>query len=333
MIYKELGKSGIKVSVVTMGTWSMGGDPQWGERNDAAAIAAIQAGLDHGINYIDTALTYGLGHSERIVGQAIRGRRSEVVLQTKCGLSADTDTQEGTFHFERYDGVKLLRNLSRKAIRKNAEESLKNLGTDYIDMYMTHWQSVEPFFIPISETMDTLLELKKEGKIRAIGVSNVTPAHVEEYLKYGRIDLIQEKYSMLDRENVEKSLMPIAERHQMTLQAYSPLEQGLLTGRVSMDTVLPAGDVRNRNAWYKPENRIRAVRMLDGWKPLSDKYQCSLTDLVIAWTLAQSFTMNVLTGGRKPQHVIENAAGGSLALDRADVLRMTQDIDRLQQPG
>ncbi len=327
MIYREIGKSGMKASAVSLGTWAAGGDAAWGGKNDEMAIEAIKAGIDSSINLIDTAPSYGFGHSERLVGKAIKGRRQEILLSTKCGLCWDTD--EGSLLLER-DGRKVYRNLSRRAIKKGAEESLKNLDTDYIDIFITHWQSVEPFLVPVSETMEALLELKKEGKIRAIGISNVTPEHVEEYLKYGRVDLIQQRYSMLNKVVVERDLLPLCEKHGITLQAYMPLEQGLLTGKITMDSVLEEWNVRNRTSWYLPENRIKVITMLNGWKGLCEKYRCEISQLVIAWTIAQSERVNALCGGRKAHHVIENAKAGDVVLEGSDIEKMDRDIGRLE---
>jgi methylglyoxal reductase len=323
MIYREIGKSGLKASAVGLGTWAAGGDTAWGGRDDESAIEAINAAIESGINLIDTAPAYGLGHSEELVGKAVKGRRSDLIISTKCGLRWDSD--EGTLHMER-DGVVIRRNLSKKSIKKDAEDSLRRLGTDYIDIFITHWQAIEPFKTPIAETMDALLELKKEGKIRAIGASNVAPEHIEEYLKLGHVDLIQERYSMLTRENVEKNLLPLCEKHNITMQAYMPLEQGLLTGKVTMDTVLPDYDLRHRIPWYKPENRIKVINMLDGWKPLCEKYSCEVSQLVIAWTIHRSEKINALCGGRKQRHVAENARAGEILLESSDVMKMNGDI-------
>jgi methylglyoxal reductase len=326
MLYREIGKSGIKVTAISLGTWAAGGDSGWGGPNDEMAIKAIETAIDNGINLIDTAPAYGFGHSEQLVGKAIKSRRSNLIISTKCGLRWNTD--EGSLFLQR-DGKKIYRNLSKKAIKQGADESLRNLNTDYIDIFITHWQSVEPYKTPISETMEALLELKKEGKIRAIGISNVTPEHVEEYMKYGQVDLIQEKYSMLTREHVEKNILPLCEKHNITMQAYMPLEQGLLTGKVTMDTVISDTDIRNKILWYKPENRIKIINMLQGWKSLCEKYNCEISHLVIAWTIAQSDKINVLCGGRKPQHVSENAKAGKITLESDDIAKMNKDLASL----
>lgn len=327
MRYREIGRSGLQGSVVSLGTWAAGGDASWGGRDDAQAIEAIQAALDVGINWIDTAPAYGLGHSEQLVGQAIRSRRSEALIATKCGIV--WDTHEGSFLIER-DGKRFYRNLSKKAVIAGAEQSLRDLGTDTIDLFITHWQAVEPFKTPIAETMEALLELKQAGKIRAIGVSNVTAEQVQEYLKYGQIDLIQQKYSLLTRTDVETNLLPLCEEHKITLQAYMPLEQGLLSGKVTMETLVPEGDVRNRNPWYKPENRIQVVEVLDSWAPLCEKYRCDISHLAIAWVIARSGQTNALCGGRKVSHVKENARAAEIVLDRGDLAKMSDDVVKLQ---
>ena len=327
MQYREIGKSGLLGSVVSLGTWAAGGDASWGGRDDAQAIEAIQAALDQGINWIDTAPAYGLGHSEQLVGQAIRGRRADALVATKCGIT--WDTEEGSFLIAR-DGKRFYRNLSKKAVLEGAEQSLRDLGTDYIDLYITHWQAVEPYKTPISETMEALLDLKQAGKIRAIGVSNVTPEHVQEYLQCGQIDLIQQKYSLLTRTDVEVNLLPLCETHSITLQAYMPLEQGLLSGKVTLETQIPEGDVRNRNPWYKVENRVQVIEVLESWAPLCEKYACEISQLAIAWVIARSAQSNALCGGRKVSHVQANARASEIILDAADVAQMTVDIARLQ---
>lgn len=197
-----LGPSGIECSAIGLGTWAMGGW-MWGGGDNAAAEAAIQASLDAGVTLIDTAPAYGLGRSESIVGTALKGRRHEAVIATKCGLV--WHTQKGTHFFEE-DGHPVYRYLGRESIFHECEESLKRLQTDYIDLYITHWQDSTT---PVAETMDALLALKKEGKIRAIGVSNVSPETLAEYLRHGPVDAAQERYSLIDRE-IEQTLAPCA---------------------------------------------------------------------------------------------------------------------------
>ena len=205
----RLGSSGIACADVGLGTWAMGGW-MWGGSDDAAAVAAIRASLDAGVSLIDTAPAYGLGHAETLVGQALVGRRHEAVIATKCGLV--WHTQQGTRFFDE-EGQPVYRHLGRESIFHEVEQSLKRLQTDYIDLYITHWQDATT---PVEETMGALLELKQQGKIRAIGVSNVDAPTLTEYLKHGPVDAIQERYSLIDRE-IESTLLPLCRQHDIAV--------------------------------------------------------------------------------------------------------------------
>jgi methylglyoxal reductase len=322
MLYKQIGQSDLKASVVALGTWAIGGGSWWGQNDDKESIKTIQAAISQGVNLIDTAPVYGFGHSEEVVGKAIKDRRSQVLISTKCGLRW-TD-QKGSYYFSR-DGKDVYKNISKQGIKNDVEMSLKRLETDYIDIYFTHWQSVEPFLIPVSETMEALVELKKEGKIRAIGASNVTGEHIEEYVKYGQLDIIQEKYSIIDR-RTEKELLPLAKKHHITFQAYSPLEQGLLTGKMTKDYRPEAGSARSGKKWYEPQNLAKVVDMLAGWQDLCKKYECTPTHLVIAWLIAQGENVNVLCGARKIEQLEDNIKGADIILATEDVQRMRESV-------
>lgn len=314
MRYRNLGKTDIKASVVSLGAWAIGGDSAWGTNDDQESVRTIEQALDCGVNLVDTAPVYGFGHSEEIVGKAIAGKRHSYVLQTKCGLT--WESKEGTFQLER-DGYTVLRNLSPASVRADLEASLRRLKTDYIDVYITHWQSVEPFFIPIEKTMEELNKFVKEGKVRALGASNVTPEQVEEYSKYGRLALIQEKYSMLDPK-IEAELMPLCNKLGITVQAYSPLERGLLTGKIKMDTEV-SGLAKGWIRWFAPEERGKVLALLEKFEPLCKKYNCSPGNLAIAWTAAQTETINVLCGARKTSQIADNAKGADILLSKEDV--------------
>ena len=321
----EIGKSGIKVSAMGMGTWAVGGGTWWGENDDNRSIEAIRQALAGGITWVDTAPVYGFGHSEEVVGKALRGCRDQVVLSTKCGLQWDNTS--GTFHFSR-DGHEVYRDLSPKGLRRDLENSLKRLGTDYIDVYYTHWQSQGPSAVLIEDTMGELMKMKAEGKIRAVGASNVTISHLKEYLKYGPLDVIQEKFSMVDR-NLEQELLPFCLSNGITVQTYSPLEQGLLTGKIGMDYQVKPGEVRENRKWWIRENRKLVLDMLAGWSDLAQKYQTTVGNLVIAWTMAHCKNFNVLCGARKPEQVSENLKACSFILEKADIERMTKDSDAI----
>ena len=322
MKYMKIGKSDIEVSKIALGTWAIGGGSWWGDNDDMESIKTIHAALDLGINFVDTAPVYGMGHSEEVVGKAIADRRNKVILSTKCGLMFDRT--EGSYYFSR-DGKDVYKNLSKGAIIDSVEHSLRRLNTDYIDILYTHWQAVEPFLVPVEETMEALMTLKKQGKIRAIGGSNMSSWHIEEYIKYGELDIIQEKYSLIDK-RVEKEILPCSTQHGVTFQAYSPLEQGLLTGKIRKDFVPEQGSSREGKKWYRPENLPKIVDGVDSWKNLCDKYNCTYGNLAIAWVAAQNPLVNVLCGARKVEQITDNAKAGDIILTPEDVEQMRQSI-------
>lgn len=235
-----LGNTDIALSRMGLGTWAIGGGPAWnGNLDMQVCIDTIVEAHRCGINLIDTAPGYNFGNSEVIVGQALKKLpRNEMVVETKCGIVWE---REGSL-FNKVGDRQLYKNLSPDSIRKEVDASLQRLGIDYIDIYMTHWQSVPPFFTPIAETVGVLNALKAEGKIRSIGAANVDVSHIREYLKHGELDIIQAKYSILDRA-LETELLPLCREHGIVVQVYSPLEQGLLTGTITRDYV-PAGRAR-----------------------------------------------------------------------------------------
>ena len=318
----KIGHSDLEVSKIALGTWAIGGGSWWGTNDDNESIKTIRTAVDKGINLVDTSPEYGFGHSEEVVGKAIKPVRNQVVLSTKCGLMFDRTV--GSYYFSR-DGFDVYKNLTKQAIIDSVDQSLKRLGTDYIDILFTHWQSVEPFIVPIEETMEALMALKKAGKIRAIGGSNMSAWHIEEYIRYGELDIIQEKYSLIDR-RIEKEILPAAEKYGVTFQAYSPLEQGLLTGKIRKDYVPELGSSRDGKKWYKQENLSKIVDGVDSWLPLCDKYGCTLGNLAIAWVAAQSNNMNVLCGARKLEQIEENALAGNITLETEDVAFMRDSI-------
>ncbi len=325
LIQRKIGQSDLKSAVLSMGSWAIGGGSWWGENDDTTSIKAIHKAIDSGVNWIDTAPVYGFGHSEEIVGKALKDMRNKVIISTKGGLQ--WYNEKGSKHFTR-DGRHVYRDLSAQGLRRDLEYSLKRLNTDYIDIYYTHWQSIEPGFTPIEETMYELMKMKQEGKIRAIGASNVSLENLKEYTRHGQLDVIQEKYSMLDR-RIERELLPFCEDHQITLQTYSPIEQGLLTGKIKSDYVISPGDVREDKKWWQAENRKLATDMLAGWNDLTEKYNCSIGNLVIQWTVSQSQNLNVLIGARKLEHVEENMKAAQIVLEAADIQRMTQDANAI----
>ena len=324
MEMRDIGQSGISTNGFALGCWAMGGGEWWGSNDDEMSVKTILRGLELGINWIDTARVYGFGHSEEVIGQALKQTdRSRFILSTKCGIQWYDDG--GEVHTTK-EGHTIRRDLSPRAIRRDLELSLKTLGTDYIDIYYTHWQCKTYGMVPVAETMGELLKMKKEGKIRAIGASNVDTAVLKDYEAAGGLDAIQEKFSILDRK-AEPELLPFCEERGITLQTYSPIEQGLLAGKVSDDYIPKKGDVREGKVWWKPENIRTANEMLAGWKDLTDKYGCTFANLCIKWNSMASPNINVLCGARKLSQIEDTAKSMDIPLSQEDFLRMRRDAD------
>ncbi len=310
MLVREIGSSGLHASAIGLGTWAIGGW-MWGGTDEAKSIAAIRAAMDEGISLIDTAPAYGQGLAEEIVGKAIKGRRDEVVLATKCGLV--WHTRKGS-HFFDYDGRPVHRYLGAESIRHEVELSLRRLGTDHIDHYITHWQDPST---PIAETMDTLQALKAEGKIRSIGASNVSAAELENYLGTGGLDAIQEEYSMVKRD-IETSLLPMATQHGVSTLSYSSLALGLLSGKIGPDRVFEGDDQRKDNPRFSEANRVKVARLMDAIALVAEEHGATLAQIVIAWTIQQPGITFALCGARNPQQASENARAGRVRLSQAE---------------
>jgi methylglyoxal reductase len=313
MLYHKLGPSGIEVSAVGFGAWAIGGW-MWGGADEQQATLAIHAALDHGINLIDTAPIYGFGRSEEIVGRAIAGRRDKVVIATKCGMVWDREEGEFFFHSSA-EGIsmrpaekKVYKCLRPDSIREELDRSLQRLGTDHVDLYQTHWQEKTT---PIADTMATLVKLKEQGKIRAIGVCNATAAQMAEY---GPLDSDQEKFSLLDREIEQNGNLAYCREHGMGVLPYSPLANGLLTGKIRPDRQFGPGDLRRGNRRFTAANVERVNAMLDQLRPLAERHRASIAQLVIAWTFSQPGVACVLCGARDARQAMENAAAGDIRL-------------------
>ncbi|MDH4450663.1 MAG: aldo/keto reductase [Rhodoferax sp.] len=318
MKMSQLGSSGIACSSVGLGTWAMGGW-MWGGSDDVGAISAIHASLDAGVNFIDTAPAYGLGHAEELVGHALKGRRDKVVLATKCGLV--WHTQKGT-HFFNEEGHDVYRYLGKDSIAYELEQSLARLKTDYVDLYFTHWQDETT---PIEETMGALLDLKRQGKIRAIGISNANETILSKYLEYGPVDAIQERYSLLDRE-LEQDVIPLCRKHNVSVHGYSSLALGLLAGPIPPTRVFEGDDQRRDNPRFSPANRERLAAFFQAIEPIRAAHGCSFGQLMIAWSLSRIDL--ALCGARKPAQAQDNAGAGALELAAHDLERITTEAAR-----
>ena len=310
-LIREIGRSGVRASAVGLGTWAIGGW-MWGGTDEAQSITAIQASLDAGVTLIDTAPAYGLGRSEEIVGKAIAGCRDKAVIATKCGLV--WHTRKGK-HFFDQDGKPVHRYLGRDAIIHVVEESLRRLGTDYIDLYITHWQDPTT---PIEETVAALDDLKQAGKIRAVGASNVNRSELEHYVQTGALDAIQERFSMIDRE-IEQDLLPLTTANNVSTLSYSSLALGLLSGMIGPERVFSGDDQRKDNPRFSVANRQKAKDFATAIKPVADRHGATIAQIVIAWTLAQPGVTFALCGARNPAQALDNAQAGRLRLSSDDL--------------
>jgi methylglyoxal reductase len=310
-VARSIGKSGVSASAVGLGTWAIGGW-MWGGTDEAESIAAIQASIDAGISLIDTAPAYGLGRSEEIVGKAIKGRRDRTVIATKCGLN--WHSKKGN-HFFDQDGKPVNRYLGADGIAYEVDQSLRRLGTDYIDLYITHWQDPT---ISIAETVEALERLKSAGKIRAIGASNLNAAELQQYVAAGELDAIQERYSMLDRA-IEQTLLPIARHHQVATLSYSSLALGLLSGAIDPAREFSGDDQRKDNPRFSQANRRKVAALRQALAPVAEGHQATMAQIVIAWTLAQPGITFALCGARNAKQAVDNAKAGEISLSAAEL--------------
>jgi methylglyoxal reductase len=319
--------AGLETSRIALGTWAIGGGAWWGDNDDTESERAIRASVDAGVTLIDTAPAYGYGHSEEVTGRALKGIRDSVRVSTKCGLRWDTD--EGAEFFVS-DGKAVRRNLSAASIRYELETSLRRLQTDRVDIYIIHWPSVPEYPVPVEETMGALLDLKSEGKILGIGVANFTPELLGEYLEFGQVELVQNKCSILTQESYLE-LSPVTERSGVAFQAYSPLESGLLTGKIADDYAPAPGSAREGNPWFSPANIKTANEMMREWKPIAEAHGATFGQLAIAWLAAKGDAFNVLCGARTAAQAESNAKAGDINLTQDEIALMDKTSETAKQ--
>ncbi len=314
---QRLGGSDLEVPPVILGTWALGGW-LWGgtEQNDPEA--AVSASLDAGINVLDTAPAYGFGLSEELVGRAIRERRNDVVVATKCGLVWDGRDGSTLFFQARDDRgqpVEIRRCLNRESVLAECDASLQRLGVEVIDLYQCHWPDPGT---PLDETLDALTTLREQGKIRAFGVSNFGVDLLEQCLKLGCVPASnQVKYSLLSRE-IEADVLPFCRDHEIPVIAYSPMEMGLLTGKIGCSRSFPETDTRRNRPWFEPSKRTQVLEALERIKPVADRLGATLGQLAVAWVTAQPGVTAAIVGARDSSQAEMNARAARLELSRED---------------
>jgi myo-inositol catabolism protein IolS len=311
---RPLGRSGLDVSVLALGCWALAGGSGWGKQDEEEAIATIHAALDHGINFFDTAEAYGGGRSEEIVGKALVGRREEAIIATKISPS----------------------HCDPARIRSYCEASLRRLQTDYIDHYIVHWPITE---YPVDEAFAALQALKGEGKIRSIGVSNFGVQQLSEALATGvQIDAEQLHYSLLSRA-IEFEIKPLCRKRGVSVNAYMPLMQGLLTGKFGGAEDVPAFRARTRHfdsargqaRHNDPGAEAETFAAVDAVRAIAAEIGEPMADVALAWVMTQPGMACAIAGARRPDQVARNVTATELELPFEIVNRLNVATEALKQ--
>jgi aryl-alcohol dehydrogenase-like predicted oxidoreductase len=304
----RLGRSELRVSPIAFGAWELGGD--WGATDESAAIATIRHAADSGINFFDTAQGYGFGASERLIAKALAGRpRDQLVIATKGGLRP---TAQG--------GVE--RDASAGWVRRGVDESLKALGTDYIDLYQIHWPDPK---VPFAETAGALADMVAGGKIRHVGVSNFNAIQMAEFSDLLQVETLQPPYHLF-RRDIEESILPYTRAHDIGVLVYGPLAHGLLSGAMTEETSFPPGDWRAKSDVFKGDLYHRNLRIVEGLSRFAElELGTTVSRLAVAWTLANPAVDVAIVGTRNPKHIDDAIAAADLQLD-AQATRIIDEI-------
>ena len=303
---RALGRSGFDISVLTFGCWQAGGS-EWSNTNDDDSLGAMRAAFEAGITFFDTAEVYGNGHSEELVGRFLQEVGADALrVATKVGAG----------------------NMAGEKVKTACENSLKRLGLERVDLYQIHWPAGtwgSPI-VPIEETMTALVKLQEEGKIGAIGVSNFTSAQIEEAAKFGRIDSLQPPYSLLFQPFVQNGTIQHCQQNGIGVIPYSPLAQGLVSGKFSMDN--RPTDNRAGNHLFKDPTYGLALDAVEQMKPIAEKYSANTLQVALAWLIAQPGVTSPIVGARTPEQIQGAAKAASLDLEQSDI----EAISQLAQP-
>ncbi|MFT3846958.1 MAG: aldo/keto reductase [Lacibacter sp.] len=328
MNYRKLGETDLNVSVITFGAWAAGGW-MWGSTDRKEAVEAIKAAHAEGVTSIDTAPIYGMGVSEEIVGEAIKDiPRDKVQILTKFGMRWDLTSPKGDFMMRSKDNdgneVDIYKYSGKESVIKECENSLKRLGTDYIDLYQIHWPDSTT---AIAETFEAVAKLIEQGKIRYAGVCNYTIAQMAEAEKMVKLASNQIPFSMVNRV-MENETIPYCIEHKKSVLAYSPLQRGLLTGKIKPGQVFEEGDTRNGNRFYTDEFITKTNQLLTKLKPLADEKKATLSQLVLRWTVERPGVTIALAGARNAQQSIQNAGAMKFDLSEEEIRFMNELVEK-----
>ena len=311
MKYGQLGRTSLTVSRICLGSWQFGGD--WGGFETREAQAAIRHALELGVTFFDTAQAYGFGMSEQVLGVALRpelrNRRDKVILATKGGL--------------RMEGGKLLRDASARWLRQGVEQSLRNLGVDYVDLYQLHWPDPRT---PFEETAEAMGQFVTEGKVRYVGVSNFDVDQMREFEKTRKIDTLQPPYHLF-RRDIEQEILPYCREHGIGALVYGPLAHGLLGGRYTPQTKFASDDWRSKSPAFRGELFEQNLRVVARLRSLAERHGITVPQLAIAWVLANPAVDVAIVGARRPQQLTQTAPAADVELSEETL----QEIARIMK--
>jgi len=304
---RQLGNSDMQITRLGLGTWAIGGGGWafgWGPQDDEASIATIHRAIDLGINWIDTAAVYGLGHSEEIVAKALKGRSDRPYVFTK-GSRVWNDQGEITS------------SLKEQSLRREVENSLRRLEVDTIDLYQLHWPNPDP---DIEEGWSTLAKLKSEGKLRYIGVSNFSVEQMERARKIAPITSLQATYSLIKRD-IERDILPYCQEHNIGVIVYSPMMSGLLSGKMTRERIdnFPEDDWRKRNEEFQEPRLSRNLKLASLLQDIGYPYNRTTAEVAIAWTLRHPAVTGAIVGGRRPEQVEEIIGAAEFRLSESEL--------------
>jgi aryl-alcohol dehydrogenase-like predicted oxidoreductase len=324
---RKLGKSDLEVSAIAFGAWAIGGW-MWGGSDTKDAIKAVETAIDNEMTTIDTASVYGFGLSEELVGKAIKGKRDKVQLLTKFGMA--WGKEKGEFFFASKDNsgndINISRHASKKKVLQDCDDSLRRLKTDYIDLFQIHWPDPAT---PVAETMEALEILIQKGKIRAAGVCNYSSDLVAEALTSIALASDQVPYSMV-RRDIETDLVPFCTGKEIGILAYSPMQRGLLSGKIKPGHKFNPGDTRPDTPYYKEPNLTNILNLLEKLSPIAEGHNATLSQLVLNWTIQQPGITCALAGARNPTQVMENKGAADFMLTENEIKIINKYISEIK---
>jgi aryl-alcohol dehydrogenase-like predicted oxidoreductase len=309
---RHLGNSDLEITPIGIGAWAMGGGDwafSWGPQEDNQSIAAIHAALDAGVNWIDTAAVYGLGHSEEVVGKAIAGRAHRPYVFTKCSLVWNDQHEIG-------------HSLKAASVRRELEASLQRLRVDVIDLYQIHWPDPEP---EMEEGWQTLAQLQKEGKVRYIGVSNFNVAQMKQVARIAPITSLQPNYNIVTRD-IEKDVLPFCRERNIGVIVYSPMKSGLLTGKMTRERIasLPPDDFRPRTASFKEPLLSRNLGLVEVLRGIGERHNRTPGEVAIAWTLRDPVVTGAIVGMRSAEQAKQIVRSAEFRLSLDEILEIEE---------